>query len=105
MIGRALLLFLIAVILTAFFVPRADAHELPCFDEETSRIWQPPEYVKGYGATSEGIVKLSVTSEGAFMLSFSPPSLDGGICIVWLGEGWEWVVPKREKREAQRDDS
>lgn len=99
MVGRALLLFLIAVTFTAFFMREAQTHELPCFDAETSRMWEPPEHVRGYGVTSEGVVRLSVTLDGHWMLSFSPPEIDGGMCIVWLGDGWEFVVPKAPSEE------
>ena len=97
MIGRALALYLLAVVLTAFFVPRADAHELPCFAKEQAEMIEPKEWLRGYGTTSEGLVKLSVSSSGAWMLSFSPPKTDGMVCIVWLGEGWEFVIGAGEK--------
>lgn len=102
MIGRAIALFLLAVILTAFFVPAAYSHELPCFGKEQAGMLEPRENLRGYGTTSEGLVKLSVTSSGAWMLSFSPPKMDGMVCVVWLGEGWEFVV--NAQQEARRDD-
>jgi|TARA_A100000172_G_scaffold17136_1_gene9428 hypothetical protein len=97
MIGRAIALFLLAVILTAFFVPRAGAHELGCFAKEQSEIIEPKEWLRGYGTTSEGLVKLSISSSGTWMLTFSPPNLDGAICIVWLGENWQVVTGAGER--------
>lgn len=105
MVGRVLLLFLIAVASTAFFMREAQSHELPCFSVEQGALFQPKGLLRGYGTTEEGLVKLSVTSAGNWMLTFSPPSLNGGLCIVWMGENWEWVVPKNPGRKAQRDDS
>ena len=89
--------FFTAVILAAFFVPRAYSHELPCFAKEQAQMLEPRESLRGYGTTSEGLVKLSVSSSGAWMLSFSPPKTDGMVCIVWLGEGWEFVIGAGEK--------
>lgn len=97
MIGRAIALFLLVVILTAFFVRSPGAHELPCFEKTQATMLEPKENLRGYGTTSEGLVKLSVSSSGAWMLTFSPPKLDGTVCIVWLGEGWEFVVGAGEK--------
>lgn len=98
MIGRALLLFLAAVIVTAFFVRSPNAHELPCFDRQQAEMLEPREWLRGYGTTSEGLVKLSVTSSGAWMLTFSPPKLDGAVCIVWLGEDWQVVTSAAEEK-------
>lgn len=97
MVGRALIFFLIAVIITAFFVRSPGAHELPCFAKEQAEMLEPRENLRGYGTTSEGLVKLSVSSSGAWMLSFSPPKMDGVVCIVWLGEGWEFVTGAGER--------
>lgn len=99
MIGRALLLFLAAVIVTAFFVRSPGAHELPCFDRTQAEMLEPKEWLRGYGTTEEGLVKLSVSSSGAWMLTFSPPKLDGAVCIVWLGDGWEFVTSVGEKAQ------
>jgi hypothetical protein len=97
MIGRALLLFLAAVIITAFFVPRAGAHELPCLPKKAAATFEPRENLRGYGTTEEGLVKLSVSSSGAWMLTFSPPKMDGAVCIVWLGDNWEFVTGAGKK--------
>ena len=99
MIGKVFLIFFAAVILAAVFVPRASAHELPCFDRTQAEMLEPKQNLRGYGTTSEGLVKLSVSSSGAWMLSFSPPKMDGTVCIVWLGEGWEFVTSVGEKAQ------
>lgn len=102
MVGRALLLFLTAVIITAFFVPAAHSHELPCLPKNAAATFEPPENLRGYGTTDEGLVKLSVSSSGAWMLTFSPPEMDGAVCIVWLGENWEFVTA--DSRRAESND-
>jgi len=97
MVGRALLLFLTAVIITAFFVPAVHSHELPCLPKNAAATFEPPENLRGYGTTDEGLVKLSVSSSGAWMLTFSPLKMDGAVCIFWLGDDWEFVTGEAEK--------
>lgn len=97
MIGRILALWLCAVIATAIFAHRAAAHDLPCFGEEQAAMLEPQENLRGYGTTSEGLVKLSVSSSGAWMLTFSPPKMNGAVCIVWLGEDWQIATSVGEK--------
>ena len=94
---RLLCLALLAAFMAAFFMRPAQGHELPCFDRQQAEMLEPKENLRGYGTTSEGLVKLSVSSSGAWMLSFSPPKMDGMVCIVWLGEGWEFVIGAGEK--------
>ena len=69
--------FFTAVILTAFFVPRAHSHELPCFDKTRAEMFEPRESLRGYGTTEEGLVKLSVSSSGAWMLT----CMCMGVCL------------------------
>ena len=95
--SRLLCLALLAAFIAAFFMRPAQGHELPCFAKEQAEMIEPKEWLRGYGTTSEGLVKLSVSSSGAWMLTFSPPRLDGAICIVWLGENWEIVTGAGEK--------
>lgn len=95
--SRLVCLALLAAFMAAFFMRPAQGHELGCFGKDQAEMIEPKEWVRGYGTTSEGLVKLSVTSSGAWMLTFSPPKLDGAICIVWLGEGWEFVTGAGEK--------
>jgi hypothetical protein len=102
MTTRATIVFLMAVILTAFFVRSPHAHDLPCFKPEQADLIQPRDTLRGYGLTTEGLIKLSVTATGAFMLTFSPPKNDGMVCLVWMGDGWEFVTPRGD--EARLND-
>tara|TARA_R100001509_G_scaffold165689_1_gene148920 strand:+ start:6579 stop:6887 length:309 start_codon:yes stop_codon:yes gene_type:complete len=95
--SRILCLALLAAFMAAFFMRPAQGHELPCFAKEQAEMLEPRENLRGYGTTSEGLVKLSVTSSGAWMLTFSPPKLDGAVCIVWLGEDWQIVTGAGER--------
>jgi hypothetical protein len=38
-------------------------------------------------------VKLSISSEGYWMLTLSPPELNGAVCIIMMGESWTFVEP------------
>ena len=89
--------FFIAVILTAFFMPAAQGHDLPCFAPEQADLLQPRDTLRGYGLTTEGLIKLSVTASGAFMITFSPPKSNGMVCLVWMGENWEFVAPRGDE--------
>jgi len=95
--SRLLCLALLAAFMAAFFMRPAQGHELPCFAKEQAEMLEPRENLRGYGTTSEGLVKLSVSSSGAWMLTFSPPKLDGAVCIVWLGEDWQIVTGAGER--------
>ena len=97
MTARPFIVFLLVVILTAFFVGSPHAHDLPCFKKEQAEQLQPRDTLRGYGLTSEGLIKLSVTASGAFLITFSPPKSDGMLCLVWMGEGWEFVTPRGEE--------
>ncbi|BAQ85481.1 hypothetical protein [uncultured Mediterranean phage uvMED] len=90
--------FCIAAFIAAFFMRPAQGHELGCFGKDQAEIIEPKEWLRGYGTTSEGLVKLSVTSSGAWMLTFSPPKLDGAVCIVWLGENWQVITSAAEEK-------
>ena len=80
--------------MAAFFMPGAQGHDLPCFKPEQADLLQPRDTLRGYGLTTEGLIKLSVTATGAFLITFSPPKTDGMVCLVWMGEGWEVVQPR-----------
>ena len=95
-------MFLLVVILTACFVGSPHAHDLPCFKPEQADLIQPRDELRGYGLTTEGLIKLSVTASGAFMITFSPPKSNGMVCLVWMGEGWEIVTPRG--KEARLND-
>ena len=101
MTARPFLIFLMVVILTAIFSGSPHAHDLPCLPREAASAFEQPENLRGYGTTQEGLVKLSVSSSGAWILTFSPPQMNGAVCIVWLGENWEVVTSAKDK-EARR---
>jgi len=89
--------FMCAALLAAFFMPSAQGHDLPCFKPEQADLLQPRDTLRGYGLTTEGLIKLSVTATGAFLITFSPPKTDGMVCLVWMGQGWEIVTPRGEE--------
>jgi len=95
--ARPFFVFLMVVILTAILAGSPHAHDLPCLDKDAAATFEPRENLRGYGTTQEGLVKLSVSSSGAWMLTFSPPQMNGAVCIVWLGEDWEVVTSATEK--------
>ncbi len=78
-------------------MPSAQGHDLPCFKKEQAELLQPSDTLRGYGLNEQGLIKLSVTLSGAFMITFSPPKNDGRVCVVWKGEGWEIVPPPGEE--------
>jgi len=86
-----------AAFMAAFFMPGAQGHDLPCFKPEQADLLQPRDTLRGYGLTTEGLIKLSVTATGAFLITFSPPKTDGMVCLVWMGQGWEIVTPRGEE--------
>ena len=94
--------FMCAAFMAAFFMPSAQGHDLPCFKKQQGELLQPSDTLRGYGLTEQGLIKLSVTLSGAFMITFSPPKSDGMVCLVWMGEGWEIVTPRGE--EARLND-
>lgn len=97
MMARCLVLSICVLIATAIFTHQARSHELPCLNKDAAATFEPRENLRGYGTTQEGLVKLSVSSSGAWMLTFSPPQMDGAVCIVWLGENWEVVTSAKDK--------
>ena len=94
--------FMCAAFMAAFFMPSAQGHDLPCFKKQQGELLQPRDTLRGYGLTEQGLIKLSVTLSGAFMITFSPPKSDGMVCLVWMGEGWEFVTPRGD--EARLND-
>ena len=89
--------FMCAAFMAAFFMPTAQGHDLPCFKKQQGELLQPRDTLRGYGLTEQGLIKLSVTLSGAFMITFSPPKSDGMVCLVWMGQGWEFVTPRGEE--------
>lgn len=101
---RSTIVFLMAVILTAFFVPAAQGHDLQCFMQESSSVVQPPQYLRGYGLTDDGLVRLSVDGDGVFLITMAPAGKPL-ICVFALGKHWEWAPePLQIKQDAGNND-
>ncbi len=105
MTARPFLIFLLAVILTAFFVPPVSSNEYNCLGAEQAKVFEPIEHVKGVGIREGGLVKLSVSSEGYWMLTLSPPELNGALCIIMMGESWTFVEPSPAGQKVSRGRS
>ena len=106
MTKRAWLVFLSAVIACAVFTSSANANEIPCVSKEQAGIFEPIEHVKGFGIRDGGLVKLSVSSEGYFMITLSPADMDGSVCIVMMGSEWTFVTagpPEKKVSYGRRD--
>jgi hypothetical protein len=102
---RPFLVFLMAVILTAIFVSPVSSDEIPCVPPESAAAFEPIEHVKGFGIRDGGLVKLSVSSEGYFMITLSPADLGGAVCVVMMGTKWSFVKrPAGEKVQYGRRD-
>ena len=93
MTARPFLIFLMVVILTAIFVPPVSSNEYNCISAEQAKVFEPIEHVKGVGIREGGLVKLSVSPEGYWMLTLSPAELNGALCIILMGESWAFVEP------------
>tara|TARA_R110000751_G_scaffold159462_1_gene265197 strand:- start:4140 stop:4460 length:321 start_codon:yes stop_codon:yes gene_type:complete len=96
MTGKVWLIFLSAVIVCAVFVSSADANEIPCVAKEQAKTLEPFEHVKGWGVREGGLIKLSVSPEGHFLITLSPPNMGGAVCIVMMGTDWTFVQPSPE---------
>lgn len=99
MTARPFLVFLMAVILTAIFVPPVQSTQIPCITPDRATVFEPVENVKGWGVRDGGLVKLSVSSEGYFLITLSPPEMSGMVCIVVMGTDWHFVTPEPVKGE------
>lgn len=99
MTARPFLVFLMAVILTAIFVPPVQSNEYNCMGAEQAKVFEPIEYVRGVGIREGGLVKLSVSPEGYWMLTLSPAELNGALCIILMGTDWNFVTSKSAKKE------
>ena len=93
MTAKPFFIFLLAVILTAVFVPPVNSNEYNCLSAEQAEVFEPIEHVRGVGIREGGLVKLSVSSEGYWMLTLSPPELNGAVCIIMMGDSWTFVEP------------
>lgn len=94
MSGRIWLGFFITLMVLAFTVRTPVAQEIPCVSAEEGQIFEPKEYVKGYGIRDGALIKLSVSSEGNWLLTLSPPEMSGAVCIVFMGTDWHFVTSK-----------
>lgn len=99
MTARPFLVFLLAVILTAFFVPPVRSNEIPCIPPDQAKVFEPIEHVRAFGIRDGDLVKLSVSSEGYFMITLSPADLGGAVCIVLMGTEWTFVTSGLAQKE------
>ena len=99
MTARPFLIFLMVVILTGIFVPPVSSNEYDCISPDQAKVFEPIEYVRGVGIREGGLVKLSVSSEGYWMLTLSPPELNGAVCIIIMGDSWTFVSSDSVKKE------
>jgi len=97
--ARPFLVFLLAVILTGFFVPPAQSNEYNCIAAEQAKVFEPIEHVRAFGIRDGDLVKLSVSSEGYFMITISPADLGGAVCIVLMGTEWTFVTSGPVQKE------
>ena len=93
MTAKPFFIFLVVIVLTAIFVPPVNSNEYNCLGAKQAEVFEPIEYVKGVGIREGGLVKLSISSEGYWMLTLSPPELNGAVCIIMMGESWTFVEP------------
>ena len=93
MSGRVWLSFYCAVFIAALCFRSPHAHQIPCFNEYSGALTELAP-LRGYGLSEEGLIKLSVNSDGTFLLTLSPPC-QPLICVFVMGENWEWVRPKK----------
>jgi hypothetical protein len=101
MIRRSFFLWVFVLITLAVYSTTAKANEIPCIGKEESQIFEPSELVRGYGIREGALIKLSVTSEGHWILTLSPPELNGAVCLVFMGTDWKFVTSKATKEEVK----
>ena len=103
MMGRVLALWLwvFTLVTLAIYSTTAKANEIPCVGKEESKIFEPSELIRGYGIREGALVKLSVSSKGQWLLTISPPKMEGAVCIVFMGTDWKFVTSKATKEEAK----
>ena len=101
MIKRSFFLWVFSLVTLAIYATTAKANEIPCVGKEESQIFEPSEFVRGYGIREGALVKLSVSSQGEWLLTLSPPELQGAVCIVFMGTDWKFVTSKATKEEVK----
>ena len=108
MTARPFLIFLLVVILTAFFMRSPHAHDIHCVEKDQSKFFEPRENWRGYGISAgedRPLARLSVSADGIWMLTLSPPKMNGAVCVVLLGENWEWMTPRGQPVTEKKHDS
>lgn len=102
MMGRAFALWLIAVILTAFFVPRSWAQdEIQCVQaSEHDLHFGQDRWIMGRGLLADGAqVRLAVNTDRHFLITVQPPGMPV-FCVLMIGGKWLFTFP--DDRKAQR---
>ena len=94
------LAFLAAAVFCALLIGSPHATEIPCVSGEQAEAFEPIERVRGYGIREGALVKLSVSSEGFWLLTISPPEMTGAICIALMGTDWHFVTSAAPGEEA-----
>ena len=105
---RPFLVFLLAVILTAFFVRSPYAHDIHCVEKDQAKFFEPEENWRGYGISAgedRPLARLSVSADGIWILTLSPPKMNGAVCVVVIGEKWEWITPRGQPVTEKKHDS
>ena len=100
MSGRVWLAFLAAVIGCALVMGSPHATEIPCLPKEQAQAFEQIEHIRGSGIRNGALVKLSVSSEGLWLLTISPPEMDGAVCIALMGTDWQFVTSAAPGEEA-----
>jgi len=105
--ARPFLIFLAVVILTAFFVRSPHAHDIHCVEKDQAKFFEPRENWRGYGISAgedRPLARLSVSSDGIWMLTLSPPKMNGAVCVVLLGENWEFISLRGQPVLEEKND-
>ena len=101
MIRRGFFLCILVLTTLVVFTKVSSADEIPCVSKEQSKVFEPTKYIRGYGIREGALIKLSVSSEGYWLVTLSPPETDGAVCIVFMGTDWKFVTPKATEEEAK----
>jgi len=98
--GRVWITFLTAAVFCALSMGAPHATEISCVSREQGKILEPKKLLRGYGIREGALVKLSVTPEGFWLLTISPPEMNGAVCIVMMGSDWHFVTSAAPGGEA-----
>lgn len=99
MIKRSFFLCILVLTTLVVFTKVSSANEIPCVSKEQSKIFEPTEHIRGYGIREGALIKLSVSSEGYWLVTLSPPEMDGAVCIVFMGTDWKFITSDVTKQE------